>query len=166
MSNKGKKIFLALTIVVPFIIYCIIYYTPIIKNAPFRSKDFVSLQYSWGIKDPLENQYNSATGAYQYLTSRDSLIKKTVYLKSDDILYLHNKANELGLWNFPDVIGLKSAKSATVPRYDLQFNYKKKSKHVIIYGDFDGNPKLLDAAMQMRKLIEETINMAEKRTGK
>ncbi len=166
MSTKGKKIFLALTIVVPFLIYCIIYYTPIIKNAPFRSKDFVSLQYQWGVKDTLENHYDSATGAYQYLDNSDSTIRKTVFLKKDDIIYLHNKANELGLWNFPDTIGTKTAKSADVPRYDLQFNYKEKSKHVVVYGNFNGNPKLLDAAMQMRKLVEETLGQAEKRSGK
>ncbi|GGI28445.1 hypothetical protein GCM10008119_32680 [Pedobacter mendelii] len=124
------------------------------------------MDYKWGIKDTLENQYNSKTGAYQYVNSRDSIITKKVLLKSDDILYIHSKANELGLWNFPDTIGVKSAKSMSVPRYDMLFQYKEKAKHVVVYGDFDGNPKLLDAAMQMRKIIEETINQAEKRSGK
>ncbi|RNL56456.1 hypothetical protein [Pedobacter jejuensis] len=166
MSNKGKKIFLALTIILPMIIYCYIYYKPIIQNAPFRKNDFVSMDYKWGIKDTLENQYNSKTGAYQYVNSRDSVITKRVLLKSDDILYIHSKANELGLWNFPDTIGVKSSKSMSVPRYDMFFQYKEKAKHVVVYGDFDGNPKLLDAAMQMRKVIEDTINQAEKRSGK
>ena len=166
MSNKGKKIFLALTIIVPMIIYCYIYYKPIIQNAPFRKNDFVSMNYKWGIKDTLESHYDSKTGAYQYVNSQDSTIKKTIFLNNDDILYMHGKANEIGLWNFPDTIGKKSAKSITVPRYDMLFKYKEKSKHVVIYGDFDGNPKLLDAAMQMRKVIEETINQAEKRSGK
>lgn len=166
MSNKGKKIFLALSIIVPMIIYCYIYYKPIIQNAPFRKNDFVSMQFSWGVKDTLENHYNSVTGDYQYVNSQDSTVKKKVFLKSDDILFMHSKANEIGLWNFPDTIGKKSAKSMAVPRYDMTFNYKEKSKHVVLYGDFDGNPKLLDAAVQMRKVIEETINQAEKRSGK
>jgi len=166
VSNKGKKIFLALSIIVPMIIYCYIYYKPIIQNAPFRKNDFVSMQFSWGVKDTLENHYNSVTGDYQYVNAQDSTVKKQVFLKSDDILFMHSKANEIGLWNFPDTIGKKSAKSMAVPRYDMTFNYKEKSKHVVLYGDFDGNPKLLDAAVQMRKVIEETINQAEKRSGK
>lgn len=148
------------------IIYCYIYYKPIIQNAPFRKNDFVSMQFSWGVKDTLENHYNSVTGDYQYVNAQDSTVKKQVFLKSDDILFMHSKANEIGLWNFPDTIGKKSAKSMAVPRYDMTFNYKEKSKHVVLYGDFDGNPKLLDAAVQMRKVIEETINQAEKRSGK
>ena len=166
MSSRGKKIFLAITIIVPMIIYCYIYYKPIIQNAPFRKNDFVSIEYKWGVKDSLENSYNSATGEYQYVTSADSIVRKKVFLKSDDILYMHGKANEIGLWNFPDTIGKKSAKSMAVPRYDLFFKYKEKSKHVVIYGDFDGNPKLLDAAVEMRKVIIETLNQAERRSGK
>ncbi|TCD10545.1 hypothetical protein EZ449_09375 [Pedobacter frigidisoli] len=166
MSTKGKKIFLAITIILPMIIYCYIYYKPIIQNAPFRKADFVSMQFSYGLKDTLENSYNSATGAYQYVNSKDSVLRKKVFLKSDDILYLHRKANEIGLWNFPDTIGKKSDKSKAVPRYDMTFNYKEKSKHVVVYGDFDGNPKLLDAAMQMRKIIQETLIQVEKRSGK
>jgi len=166
VSSKGKKIFLALSIILPMIIYCYIYYKPIIQNAPFRKKDFVSMDYKWGIKDTLENHYNSATGEYQYVNNVDSVVRKKVFLKSDDILFMHSKANEIGLWNFPDTIGKKSAKALAVPRYEILFKYKEKSKHVVIYGDFDGNPKLLDAAVQMRKIIEETINQAEKRSGK
>lgn len=166
MSNRGKKIFLALSIILPMIVYCYIYYRPIIKNAPFRKADFVSMQYSWGVKDTLENHYNSVNGEYRYITSKDSLIQKKIFLTSDEILYLHVKANELGLWNFPDTLGSRGEKSKSVPRYNIQFNYKEKSKHVLVYGDFDGNPKLLDAAVQMRKVIEETLNQAEKRTGK
>ena len=166
MSSRGKKIFLALSIIVPMIIYCYIYYKPIIQNAPFRKKDFVSMEYKWGVSDTLENHYNSATGDYQYVNNVDSVVLKKVFLKSDDILFMHAKANEIGLWNFPDTIGNKSAKALAVPRYDILFKYKEKTKHVVVYGDFDGNPKLLDAAVQMRKIIEETLNQAEKRSGK
>jgi hypothetical protein len=166
VSSRGKKIFLAITIIVPMIIYCYIYYKPIIQNAPFRKKDFVSMEYKWGVKDTLENHYNSVTGEYQYVNNVDSIVRKKIFMNSNDVLYMHGKANEIGLWNFPDTIGKKSAKSMAVPRYDILFKYKEKSKHVVIYGDFDGNPKLLDAAVQMRKIIEETLNLAEKRSGK
>jgi hypothetical protein len=166
VSSRGKKIFLAITIIVPMIIYCYIYYKPIIQNAPFRKKDFVSMEYKWGVKDTLENHYNSVTGDYQYVNNADSTVRKKILLSNDDVLYIHGKANEIGLWNFPDTIGKKSAKSMAVPRYDLFFKYKTKDKRVVIYGDFDGNPKLLDAAVQMRKIIEQTLNQAEKRSGK
>ncbi|MCX2575045.1 hypothetical protein [Pedobacter sandarakinus] len=166
MSSRGKKIFLAITIIVPMIIYCYIYYKPIIQNAPFRKDDFVSMQFSYGLKDSLENHYDSKTGVYQYINNKDEEVSKKFFLKSDEVLYMHRKANEIGLWNFPDTIGRKSDKSRMVPRYDIKFNYKEKSKHVVIYGDFDGNPKLLDAAVQMRKVIQETLTQAERRADK
>jgi len=165
MTTKGKKIFLALTIVVPFLIYCVIYYTPMIKNAPFKSGEFVSLQFKWGVGKSLINSYDSSTGNYQYLNERDSLIKTNVKLRSNDIIYLHSKANELGLWNFPPVIANQGAdlNSDKVLRYEIQFNYKRKFKKVIFLTDYNEIPKLRDVASQMQKLVAQSINDAEER---
>lgn len=168
MTSRGKKIFLALSIIVPFLIYCVIYYRPMIKNAPFKSTEFVSLQYKWGVGKVLDNSYDSATGDYQYLDARDSLIKTNVKLRRNDIIYLHNKANELGLWNFPEVIANRGAdlKSPKVLRYEIKFNYKRKSKEVVIMSDYDEIPKLNNVSVQMKTLIAETINAAEERYNK
>lgn len=168
MSSKGKKIYLLLTIVVPFLAYCVFYYKPIIQNAPFKSSEFVSLQFKWGAGNNLENSYDSSTGIYQYKNAKDSLIKKTFKLRENDIIYLHNKANELGLWNFPDVIanaGTDVDKSKVL-RYVMQFNYKRKSKKVVLLTDYNDIPKLRDVATQMKTLVEQTITDAEERYSK
>lgn len=167
MSDKAKKIFFALTIIVPFLGYCVAYYLPIINNAPFKSKDFVSMQFNWGEGDSLVNQYNSKTGAYQYLNDGDSLIKKVVKLRKDDIIYLHNKANELGFWNFPDEIynNKEDLKSSKIPRYYFEFKYKGKTKKVLFMSDYSKRPKLRDVALQMKTLVEKTISDAELRYG-
>lgn len=168
MSTRTKKIFLFLTVVVPFLAYCVIYYRPILKNAPFKSGEFVSLQYKWGTGSVLENSYDSATGDYQYLDGKDSLIKTNVKLRENDIIYLHNKASELGFWNFPEVIAPAGAdlRSAKILRYELQFNYKRKSKKVIYLSNYGEIPKLRDLAIQMKTLVEKTLNDAEERYGK
>jgi len=168
MSTKAKKIYLLLTIVVPFMAYCIIYYTPIIKNAPFRSNEFVSFQFKWGAGNDLPNSYDSATGDYQYLNSKDSLIKTNVKLRPNDIIYLHNKANELGYWNFPEVIANAGTdlNKSKVLRYVFQFNYKRKSKKVIYVTDYNDIEKLRTVAGQMKTLVEKTINDAEERYSK
>jgi len=168
MTSRGKKIFLALSIIVPFLIYCVVYYMPMIQNAPFKSTEFVSLQYKWGVGKVLDNSYDSATGEYQYLDSKDSLVKTNVKLKKNDIIYLHNKANQLGLWNFPDVIA-NSGTDLTSPkvlRYEIQFNYQRKSKKVIIFSDYQEIPKLRDVSAQMRTLVAQTIQDAEERYSK
>lgn len=168
MSTRGKKIFLAFTVVVPFLAYCVFYYMPIIKNAPFKSSEFVSIEYKWGLGNDLVNSYNSATGDYQFLDNRDSLVKTNVKLRKNDVIYLHNKASELGFWNFPDVIAnqgtnLDSSKAVT---YVMKFNYKKKSKQVTYVSNFNEVPKLQSLAVQMKTLIEQTINDAELRYKK
>jgi hypothetical protein len=168
MSNRGKKIFIIVSIVIPFLIYCVIYYTPMLKNAPFKSAEFVSINYKWGVGKTLDNSYDSATGEYQYLNAKDSLIKTNVKLRKDDIIYLHNKATEIGFWNFPELIANKTVDTtnARILRYELEFKYKRVSKKVIYLSDYQEIPKLRDLAVQMKTLVEQTINSAEQRYGK
>jgi len=168
MSTRAKKIFLALTIVVPFLIYCVVYYRPMFRNAPYKLKEFESIDFKWGMGNNLENSYNSATGDYQYVNAQDSVIKTNVKLRKDDILYLHSKANELGFFNFPELIANPGTTldSSKVLRYVMQFNYKKKSKQVIYITDFNETPKLKGLAEQMKTLLQQSINDAEERYGK
>ena len=168
MSSKAKKLFLVLTVVVPFLAYCVIYYLPMFKNAPYKLAEFESLQIKWGEGNDLVNSYDSATGEYHYLNGRDSLIKVNVKLRKDDILYLHSKANELGFWNFPELIANAGTdlKTSKVPRYVMQFNYKKKSKVVTFVSDYNEIVKLRGLAEQMKTLMLQSINEAEERYGK
>lgn len=165
MTSRGKKIFLMLSIVVPFLIYCIVYYAPIIRNAPFKAKEFVSLEYKWGTGNRLENSYNSATGEYRYLNDKDSLVIKHVELNARDKKFLDSNADEQGFWNLPDVVAnnendLQHAKAL---RYFMKFNYQTKSKEVTYLSNYDGNPRMKDAAVQMQKIIEQSITEAEER---
>ena len=115
------------------------------------------------------NSYNSATGEYQYLNKHDSLVKKTLFLKKSELLYLHRKASELGLWDFPsvetmnDTANLKVAKPL---RYDIEFNYQRKSKKVLFDANFNGPTKLVDANEQVIKEIMSVLDEAESRQKK
>lgn len=168
MTSRGKKIFLASTIIVPFIIYCIVYYAPIIRNEPFKAKEFVSVEYKWGAGDKLENSYNSATGEYKYLNDKDSLITKHVMLNAKDKKFLDSNADVQGFWNLPDVVAnsAEDLKNSKAPRFFMKFNYQRKSKEVTYLADFAGNPKMKSAAAQMQKVIEQTINDREEQERK
>ncbi|WP_291401733.1 hypothetical protein [Daejeonella sp.] len=158
MSDKGKKIFLGVCIILPFLIYMVYYYSIMVKNAPYRFSDFESISFKYGLGDSLVNQYDSKTGYYQYVNSRDSLVKTKVKLRKDDFLYLHRKAAELGFWNFPEQIVGENAdgQSAKLPHYYLEFKYKNKTKFINFDTGYNKDPKLNDAA---KNLITEVSNM-------
>lgn len=120
-----------------------------VKNAPFRFADFESIEVTYGTPNEMVNKYNSATGEYQYLTRDNKLMKDTVKMRKDDLLYLHRKAQELGFWNVDDNMTNKdrdSLKNQEVPRYILKYNYKDKSKEVVLDADFAGPDKMKAAA--------------------
>ena len=168
MTSRGKKIFLFLTVVVPFLIYCVVYYAPIIRNAPFKAKEFVSLEYKWGAGNNLENSYNSATGIYTYYNDKDSLITERLQLNEKDKKFLDSNADEQGFWNLPDVVANNEEdfKNSRALRYFIKFNYQKKSKEVTYLSDYNGNPRMKNAATQMQKIIEQKITDLEIRAKK
>ncbi|MCT1526582.1 MULTISPECIES: hypothetical protein [Sphingobacterium] len=159
MQDRTKRIFIALCIIIPFLIYCVYYYAGMIKNAPYRFSDFESIELVYGYPDSMLNQYNSKTHQYQYLTKQGEVVKDTLKLRDDDLLYLHRKAMELGYWNVADDMTTPEDKRTTgarVPRYKLTFNYKEKSKSVTLDADYEGVQKMKDAA---KTTIDEVLNM-------
>lgn len=164
MSDKARKIFLFLTIVVPFLFYCVYYYSHMFQNAPYKFSEFDHIRFEYGDGDTLVNKYDSKTGAYQYLTKDDSLVKKHLHLTQNQLLFLHRKAAEQGFWDFPSNELNKAAdtiKGAKPPRYYIEFAYKRKTKKVMFDEAFDGDPKLKDANEQLIKYIQQVLNEAD-----
>ena len=169
MSEKTKRIFLALTVIVPFLMYSIYYYAGIFKNAPYKFTEFKSFVFQFGNGDSLINKYNSTTGDYQYVNKHDSLVKMKLYLNKSELLYLHRKAADLGFWDFPsqelsnDTSRINGVKP---PRYLMEFNYMRKNKKVIFDANYIGPQKLVDANQQMIKEIQSVLDEAESRLKK
>ncbi|MFC7523280.1 hypothetical protein ACFQRK_04960 [Parapedobacter sp. GCM10030251] len=163
MSDRSKKIFLVICIIVPFLLYCFYYYSQMFKKAPFRFSDFESIVLKYGEGNDLINQFDSETGQYQYLNTRDSLVTDTVRLRKDDLQYLHGKATQLGFWNLPDDMTGDTTTGNKVARFYLQYNYKEKSKEVTLDTDFNGNEKMRDAAKTMVDEVMRVINDARDR---
>jgi hypothetical protein len=167
MSDKAKKIFFTLTIVVPFLLYCVYYYSHMIKNAPYKFSEFKSFVFKYGTSDSMVNTYNSATGDYQYLNRKDSLVKTNLPLHSSDLLYLHRKAAELGFWDFPvQELGDSSKIKGKPLRYYIEFNYQRKSKKVWFDESFDRDLKLKDANKTFINEIQRVLGEAEEKNKK
>jgi hypothetical protein len=165
--SKTKKILLALCIILPFIVYCVYYYSIMIKNAPYKFTEFESFSYQFGPRGSLVNRYNSKTGEYQYVNDRDSVVNTTLNLNKDDLLYLHRKAAMLGFWDFPVDESGDSVKTGRQPlRYIIEFKYQRKSKRVTFDKNYEGDPKLIDANEKMIKEVELVMAQAEARQKK
>lgn len=169
MSDKAKKIFVILTVGVPFLLYCVYYYSHMIKNAPYKFSEFKSFTIKYGTPDSMVNIYNSATGVYQYLNRNDSLVKINMPLSNTNLLYLHRKAADLGFWDFPSVeLNTDSAKfkGHKSIRYYIEFSYERKSKKVLFDESFNGDSRLKDANEQLIKEITNVLNDVEEKTRK
>lgn len=162
MKKRTKTIFLGLCIIGSFFIYCVFYYSNMLKNAPFRFSDFESIDIQYGLRDSMLNTYNSATQDYQYLNKNNEVVKEKLKLSNDDLLFLHRKAMEMGFWNVDDDMTTArqdSAQGAKIPRYILEYKYKDKSKRVVLDADYPGNQKMKDAAKTTIEKVLDRINV-------
>jgi hypothetical protein len=164
MSDRFKKIFLGCSIAIPFILYSVYYYSIMIKNAPYKFVEFQGLSVKSGLGTHYDKTYSSETQKYQYLNNSDSTINQKVKLSKDDLLYVHRKAAELGLWNWPEkMLGDTTGK---VPRYYLELDYQRKKKVIEIDADYNENPKLRDAALELIKTVDGVVEDAADRQKK
>ena len=88
-------------------------------------------------------------------------------LTSDDLLYLHHKAADLGFWDFPvkELADSTKGKNRSI-RYIIEFKYKKKSKRVVYDSGFVGDIRLIDANKTLIKEIQQSLYTAEERLKK
>ena len=129
-----------------------------IKNAPFKFVELENITIKAGTGGQFDKTFSSKTGEYQYVNNQDSLVKQKVTLSKDDLLYLHRKAVDLGFWNMSkEMIGDTSGKS---PRYFIEYDYQRKSKIVEIDAAYNGDLKVKDAALELIKTINKTIDVA------
>lgn len=136
-----------------------------IKKAPFRSFELETIVFKYGEEGNMANQFNSETGVYQYLNSSDSLVSTNVKLNKNDFIYLHHKAASLGFWDFPEDmterINPDDPKKST--QFYLEFNYKEKSKKMLLDVNYNGDPKLIDAAKSLIEEVQRVLNDAQDR---
>jgi hypothetical protein len=168
MNFLKKNISLIATIAVILIAGVGGYYLINLKQGPYSASSFISVNYKWGVGDTLQNSYNSATGDYQYLDNRDQIIKKKVKLHANNIIFIHSKANEQDIWTLPDVIANKNEDltSKKVLRYEMVFNYEKKTKKIVFMTNYDEDIAVANRADLLQKIIKQTIDEVEDRYSK
>lgn len=163
MKDKGKKIFLAASIVVPFLLYCGYYYGMMIKNAPYKFSEFETITLNYGTGDTLLNQFDSKSQHFQYVDESGSVVRGRLKLTKDDLLYLHRKAADYGFWDFPSDMRVEN-RTPNSPRYHIKFQYQRKTKEVYFDLDYNGNPKLKDAVRLLIETINKKLDEAASRT--
>jgi hypothetical protein len=161
--NLKKYISLIFTIVIILAVGIGGYYFLNLKKGPYPASDLLSISYKWGVGDTLVNSYDSATGNYHYLDSRDSLVKTKLKLKANNFIFLHSKANEADLWKLPNLVTNSNAnlKSNQVLRYEITFNYTQKSKRIVFMTDYNEDPTILKSVAQIQSAIEQILKERE-----
>jgi len=126
-----RKLFVVFSIVVPFIVYCIYYYTTLIHHAPFRYDQFTKLEYRTYRNGKLRTLINSQTGEYTYYNRKDSLVHAHMDMNKASLKEIHEKMRDILFWDMPLVAGDSTQKHrADVTLVYIKADYQRASKTV------------------------------------
>lgn len=155
MSDRGKKIFLALSIIIPFMLYCGYYYYDMIRRAPYNFEKFEYLVVKFGKADAMVNVLDTRTGTFQYIDTRnDSLIKLEIELNRDEIQAIHRKLYESTFFIFDENM-LTNNPAAT--RYYIEAAYQKKTKTVLWDNDYIARRRETEKLADIMKVVQTAI---------
>ncbi len=165
MKNFKKVALIGSVFGTVFLLVLVGVYFSKIEKSPYQVGDFVHLTYQWGNRSPLENSYQSAgEGNYRYLDRRDSLLQLSLKLRPNDRIYLHQKLSELGFWRLPDTVGKPMGEGQM--KYELEVNYRQRTKRLVIFEGSGAAPLLIDSAMRVNQLVRAVIDAAHQRYSK
>ncbi len=141
------------------------YYLAGLKKSKYPPSSFASLSIKWGTGDSLQNSYYSASGIYSYLDRQNRLVGKRVPLRTNEIIFLDSKFNELSFWSLPSVIVNKGSnmKDPNVVRFEINIKYEKEDKGLIYQSNYHEDQGVAKRADQLQTCIITVINQAEER---
>jgi hypothetical protein len=141
------------------------FYISKIRGGGREAASFVSLNYSWGVGDTLQNFYDSQSGDYQFVNQRDSLIKENFRLRINNIIYLYSKMREGDLLSIPDTVAnsAEDLNNKELLRYEFDFVYDDTTRKIVYISNYDKDPEIAQKASGLQKLVEQIVLEAEDR---
>lgn len=165
MTDKQKKLYLTIMVIVPFLLYSIYYYYQLIRKAPYQFAEFQSIQIHYQKPGLLGYRYDSSTGLYQYVEANGDTISKCLLFSVDTLQQFHRKLVEALFFDMPrqmqgKIPALSGAE--TPPSYFLKANYARKSWQICWNKYYDGKQIYSERLARLKKYFEVRLTDASR----
>ncbi len=156
-----RKLFVVFSIVVPFIVYCVYYYSSLIHHAPFRYDQFKKIEYRTFRYGKPRTVINSETGEFTYYNRKDSLIHTHIVLSPAAMKDIHEKMRDILFWDIPLLAGDSTQKHRNdVPLVYIKVDYLRASKRVWWQKNYFADLTLDGRMGEITKFIDAKANEA------
>ncbi|RZK50141.1 MAG: hypothetical protein EOO99_02845 [Pedobacter sp.] len=160
INKENRKLIVVLSVLILVIGFGYAWLT--LKRNPHQASQLESMQVAWGKSFGKVNKYNSQSGDYQFVDSRDSLFKVNFKLRKSEVIYLNAKLFELGFWDLPEMMG-SNKKAVDQDYFYLEVKYKDKLKKLEIYSDYESKGLELDSALKIKAAVKGLLEASLER---
>lgn len=156
-----RKLFVVFSIIVPFIVYTVYYYSTIIGHAPYRYDQFKRFEFRTYRFGKPRTILVSQTGEFTFYNKKDSLVHAHVRLTAADLKDIHETLRDIIFWDMPTVAGDSTQKHRTdVTLVYLKVVYQRASKTVWWQDNYFADRKLDERMGQIVKYIDSRASEA------
>jgi len=155
LYRDKRRLFVVLSIIVPFLAYCGYYYGMMVQNAPYRSDQFVYIEFKEFVHGHLREQLDTRAGKFTYYTKADSLTTKKVRFDHAALKELHFVMMDILFWNVRTISGDSTGRSSGAEPYLYYFKtvYERKTKVVWYQPHYYQDQKLDERMMQLVRTV-------------
>ena len=157
MSQRFKKIYLTVMVVVPFLAYCGYYYSEMIRKAPFSFDEFRTIQVDFKAPDGRETQIDVAGGTVAYTLPNGKVFRDTVSFNAAELQEFHRALYTNNFFELPHHMRNEGSRDTTTGLYTIEAFYERKQYRVEYETNYRGERRHQDKVERVIAYIEANI---------
>lgn len=157
MSDRYKKIYLIVMVVVPFLIYCGYYYSEMIRKAPYKFGDFRTITIDFNAPDGRETHIDIGTGTVIYARPGEQPLKDTISFGAEELREFHRNLYTNNFFDMPHEMKNEGSTDPSTGMYVIKAIYTGKQYKVVYETNYRGNKRYKDKLGRIIAYIESNV---------
>jgi len=157
MSDRFKRIYLFIMVVVPFVAYCGYYYWEMIRKAPFRFEDFRTIKVDYQAPDGRNTHLDVGAGAVAYALPQQGTMRDTVPFSREELQEFHRNLYTNNFFEMPHEMQNEGSADPMTGVYTIEAVYAAKQYKVTYETNYRGDRRYKDKVERIISYIESNF---------
>lgn len=157
MSDRFKKIYLIVMVVVPFLAYCGYYYYDMVRKAPFKFGEFRTVRVDFSAPDGRRTHIDIGEGTVVYTLPGKEPLRDTVSFSSDEQQELHRTLYTNNFFDMPHEMRNEGSADTSTGLYSIEAIYARKQYKVVYETNYRGERRYQDKIGRIIAYIETSV---------
>jgi len=157
MSQRFKKIYLTIMVVVPFLAYSGYYYYEMIRKAPFSFEGFRTILVDFQAPGGRATQIDVAGGTVAYTLPDGEIYRDTISFDAQELQEFHRALYTNNFFELPHRMQKEGSRDTTTGVYRIEAVYDRKQYRVVYETNYRGERRHKDKVERVIAYIESNV---------